>query len=125
LRNVRIRSHPPYNGRVLRRISRFFEGRYEIVAPNRQSSVTVRVTPPAVLYLDDLKIGLQLESPTFTVTEGDIRRFALEFDPQPFHLDENEAKISIFGGLGRERQAYRRDHDASSRRGRVAACGRH
>jgi acyl dehydratase len=51
------------------------------------------------LYLDDLKIGLQLESPTFTVTEGDVRRFALEFDPQPFHLDESEAMRSIFGGL--------------------------
>ncbi|SAK48288.1 MaoC/PaaZ C-terminal domain-containing protein [Caballeronia ptereochthonis] len=51
------------------------------------------------LYLDDPKIGLQFESPTFTVTGGDIRRFALEFDPQPFHLDGNEAKISIFGGL--------------------------
>ncbi|WP_308196625.1 MaoC/PaaZ C-terminal domain-containing protein [Caballeronia zhejiangensis] len=52
-----------------------------------------------LLYLDDLKIGLQLESPTFTVTEGDVRRFALAFDPQPFHLDESEAKRSIFGGL--------------------------
>jgi acyl dehydratase len=51
------------------------------------------------LYLDDLKTGLQFESPAFTVTEGDIRRFASEFDPQPFHLDETAAKSSIFGGL--------------------------
>ncbi|SAK56439.1 dehydratase [Caballeronia hypogeia] len=51
------------------------------------------------LYLDDLKPGMQMESPAFTVTEGDIRRFASEFDPQPFHLDETAAKASIFGGL--------------------------
>jgi acyl dehydratase len=28
-----------------------------------------------------------------------IKRFAAEFDPQPFHLDENAAKGSLFGGL--------------------------
>lgn len=51
------------------------------------------------LYLDDLKAGMQFESPSFAVTEGDIRRFASEFDPQPFHLDETAAKRSVFGGL--------------------------
>src|SRR5579864_5360501 len=28
-----------------------------------------------------------------------IKEFAREFDPQPFHLDEAAAKVSIFGGL--------------------------
>ena len=51
------------------------------------------------LYLDELKAGMQFESPTFAVSEGDIRRFASEFDPQPFHLDDTAAKRSIFGGL--------------------------
>ncbi|KXV10997.1 dehydratase [Caballeronia megalochromosomata] len=51
------------------------------------------------LYLDDLKTGMQFDSPTFLVSEGDIRRFASEFDPQPFHLDETAAKASVFRGL--------------------------
>ena len=51
------------------------------------------------LYLDELKAGMQFESPTFAVSEGDIRRFASEFDPQPFHLDDTAAKASLFGGL--------------------------
>jgi len=28
-----------------------------------------------------------------------IKSFAAEFDPQPFHLDEQAARASIFGGL--------------------------
>ena len=52
-----------------------------------------------LLYLDDLKPGMQFDSPTFDVTEADIRRFASEFDPQPFHLDEAAASASIFRGL--------------------------
>ncbi|GJH26443.1 MaoC family dehydratase [Caballeronia novacaledonica] len=51
------------------------------------------------LYLDDLKAGMQFDSPEFLVSEGDIRRFASEFDPQPFHLDETAAKASVFRGL--------------------------
>ncbi|MGF6781004.1 MaoC family dehydratase [Paraburkholderia sp. GAS334] len=51
------------------------------------------------LYLDDLKVGMQFDSPTFTVTEADIKRFASEFDPQPFHLDDTAARESIFRGL--------------------------
>jgi acyl dehydratase len=54
------------------------------------------VTP---LYLEDLRPGLTLTSGTRTVTRDDIVRFAREFDPQPFHLDEEAAKDSVFGGL--------------------------
>ena len=52
-----------------------------------------------LLYLDDLKPGMQFDSPAFDVTEADIKRFASEFDPQPFHLDEAAASASIFRGL--------------------------
>jgi len=34
-----------------------------------------------------------------TVTESQILDFALAFDPQPFHLDAEAAKGTIFGGL--------------------------
>jgi acyl dehydratase len=32
-------------------------------------------------------------------TAGEIKRFAAAWDPQRFHMDEDEAKASTFGGL--------------------------
>jgi acyl dehydratase len=51
------------------------------------------------LYLDDLTEGAQYTSDTLEVTEADIKRFAREFDPQPFHLDDEAARSTLFGGL--------------------------
>lgn len=36
---------------------------------------------------------------SLTFTADDIIRFARDFDPQPFHLDAEEARHSLFGGL--------------------------
>jgi acyl dehydratase len=52
-----------------------------------------------VRYLEDLKVGDRFESGLYAVTEEAIINFAREFDPQPFHLDLEAAKKSIFGGL--------------------------
>ena len=51
------------------------------------------------LYLEDLHVGQRFVSGTYRITEDQIRAFALEFDPQPFHLDEAKANASIFAGL--------------------------
>lgn len=51
------------------------------------------------LYLDDLYVGQRFSSEPRTVTADDIKRFAAEYDPQPFHLDEQAAKDSLFKGL--------------------------
>jgi acyl dehydratase len=51
------------------------------------------------LYLDDLTPGMVFTSATQTLDEAAIKRFAGEFDPQPFHLDEAAAERTIFGGL--------------------------
>jgi acyl dehydratase len=51
------------------------------------------------LYLEDLTPGMVFTSATQTLDEAAIKRFAGEFDPQPFHLDEAAAKRTIFGGL--------------------------
>ncbi|MFA5901082.1 MAG: MaoC family dehydratase [Hyphomicrobium sp.] len=51
------------------------------------------------LYLDDLAVGQRFESSTHLMTAEDIKRFARDFDPQPFHLDEEAAKTSLFGAL--------------------------
>lgn len=51
------------------------------------------------LYLEDLYVGQRFESWKHLVTAEEIKKFAAEFDPQPFHLDAAAAKASLFGGL--------------------------
>lgn len=51
------------------------------------------------LYLDDLQIGQQFTSGSTKVEEAEIKTFAAQFDPQPFHLDDSAARASLFGGL--------------------------
>ncbi len=50
-------------------------------------------------WFDDLKLGMRFKSGEVTVSKEDIVRFATEYDPQPFHLDEEAAKNTILGGL--------------------------
>jgi len=52
-----------------------------------------------LIYFDDLKVGDRFASGTHAVSADDIKRFASEFDPQPFHLDDDAARPTIFGGL--------------------------
>src|SRR5690625_1386041 len=51
------------------------------------------------LYLDDLKVGDTFQSKTYTLSEEKVIQFANEFDPQPFHTNEQSAKNSFFGQL--------------------------
>ncbi len=51
------------------------------------------------LYLDDLHVGQLFASGTHTVDAGQIVAFATQFDPQPFHLDEQTALGTVFAGL--------------------------
>ena len=55
-----------------------------------------RVEP---LYFDDFSAGRRFTSATKEVTTREIKAFAREFDPQPFHLDEEAAKATIFKAL--------------------------
>jgi acyl dehydratase len=50
-------------------------------------------------YLEDLAPGQKYGSGKIKVEKDQIKRFAAEFDPQPFHLDEEAARRSIFAGL--------------------------
>jgi acyl dehydratase len=51
------------------------------------------------LYLGDLHVGQRFTSGSHAVDEDQITRFAREFDPQPFHLDDAAAKGTLFEGL--------------------------
>ena len=50
-------------------------------------------------YLDDFEVGQTFQSERITIDADRIKRFAAEYDPQPFHLDEAAAAGSIFRGL--------------------------
>lgn len=54
----------------------------------------------SLYYLDDLVPGQRFGGNSRIRIEADrVKTFASEFDPQPFHLDEDAAGASIFRGL--------------------------
>ena len=52
-----------------------------------------------MIYLQDFAPGQKYASGTLRVDAAAIKAFAAQFDPQPFHLDEEAARNSFFGGL--------------------------
>jgi acyl dehydratase len=50
-------------------------------------------------FLEDLRVGQRFSSGSHTIDEAQIKAFAAQFDPQPFHLDGEAAKATLFGGL--------------------------
>jgi acyl dehydratase len=50
-------------------------------------------------FFEDIKVGQRRELGSFTFTADGIKAFAAKFDPQRFHLDEEEGRKSLFGGL--------------------------
>ena len=63
--------------------------------PASHASTTTQ--PP--IYLEDLTVGDQFTSGEHAMDEAQITSFAAQFDPQPFHLDDEAAKASVFGAL--------------------------
>jgi acyl dehydratase len=53
----------------------------------------------AKLHLEDFAVGQVFRSASLRISETDIKAFAQQFDPQPFHLDDAAAKATLFGGL--------------------------
>jgi acyl dehydratase len=51
------------------------------------------------LYLEDFAVGQKYVTGTLRLEADAIKAFAAQFDPQPFHLDEQAAKGSLFAGL--------------------------
>jgi acyl dehydratase len=50
-------------------------------------------------YLEDFAVGQTFRSCRLRINEDEIKRFAAEFDPQPFHLDDAAARNTMFAGL--------------------------
>ncbi len=52
-----------------------------------------------VRYFEDFAPGQVLELGSRTISRESMLAFAREFDPQSFHVDEEAARRSIYGGL--------------------------
>jgi acyl dehydratase len=50
-------------------------------------------------FFEDIEIGQRRQLGSFTFTADGIKKFAAQFDPQRFHLSEEEGRKSLFGGL--------------------------
>ncbi len=50
-------------------------------------------------FFEDFAIGQRRELGSFTFTAEAIKKFAAQYDPQRFHLDEEAGRKSLFGGL--------------------------
>ena len=50
-------------------------------------------------YWEDFYPGQVLEAGGASLSADEIIEFGKKYDPQPFHVDEEQAKQSVFGGL--------------------------
>jgi len=50
-------------------------------------------------YFEDFVVGEKITIGSVRVTREEIVEFAKRYDPQPFHIDEEAARNSIYGGL--------------------------
>jgi acyl dehydratase len=57
------------------------------------------VGPGKKLYVEDIAVGDEFRSASHRLDAAQIFAFASQFDPQPFHLDEQAAEDSFFHGL--------------------------
>ncbi|KAA3649830.1 MAG: dehydratase [Proteobacteria bacterium] len=54
---------------------------------------------PLSQYLEDFTVGQTFGSGRLEIDANAIKRFAADFDPQPFHLDDTQAGDTLFQGL--------------------------
>ena len=52
-----------------------------------------------LIHFEDVTVGDTHRFGRYEVTREEIIEYARQFDPQPFHVDEEAAKASMFGGL--------------------------
>ncbi|MFO8101446.1 MAG: MaoC family dehydratase [Dehalococcoidia bacterium] len=50
-------------------------------------------------YFEDVEVGEQNTAGEYEVTREETIEFARKWDPQPFHIDEEKARATQFGGL--------------------------
>ena len=51
------------------------------------------------VFYEDMAVGSEESFGSYTASKDEIIEFASKYDPQPFHIDEDMAKQSVFGNL--------------------------
>lgn len=52
-----------------------------------------------MIYFEDLEVGAETYFGSYDVTREEVLEFARKYDPQPFHLSDEEAAKTHFGRL--------------------------
>ena len=52
-----------------------------------------------MIYFEDLEVGAETDFGTYEVTREEVLEFARKYDPQPFHLSDEEAAKTHFGRI--------------------------
>lgn len=71
----------------------------ERVGYRRKGYAVTEAARTTLLTLDDLSVGQRFTSGSHALDAAEIKAFAAQYDPQPFHLDDAAAKDTLFGGL--------------------------
>ena len=61
--------------------------------------MTTTIANPAPAFLEDLSVGQRFASASYELSADEIKAFARQYDPQPFHTDEATARDTFFRGL--------------------------
>lgn len=72
-----------------------------IASPRHQRSAKrdAPLCAVAMIYLEDLEVGAETDFGSYEVTREEVLDFARKYDPQPFHLSDEEAAKTHFGRL--------------------------
>jgi acyl dehydratase len=52
-----------------------------------------------MIYFEDLEVGAETDFGSYEVTREEVLEFASKYDPQPFHLSDEEAAKTHFGRI--------------------------
>lgn len=52
-----------------------------------------------MIYFEDLEVGAETNFGSYEVTREEVLEFARKYDPQPFHLSDEEAAKTHFGRI--------------------------
>jgi acyl dehydratase len=57
------------------------------------------MSPVTGRFAEDFRVGQEFELGSYSVTRDELIDFARKYDPFPFHLDDDVAKATLFGGI--------------------------
>src|SRR5437764_3975615 len=52
-----------------------------------------------MIYFEDLEVGAETEFGSYDVTREEVLEFARKYDPQPFHVSDEDAAKTHFGRI--------------------------